>query len=240
MLNPSKVITYIKNNLAFPFQKLELEDDYILEYISNFTLEEFSRFIPDTNKLRLDPKIESVKVPDTQNEYYINDPDGLQIISVKTVYFNFGNHLILGHPIMGAFSQMDLRQFILDVEVSQMVKQYSMFNFTYTFKHPNILRISPIHTNADSVIVEYERVHEKEFSTIPNEFQIVFLDLCLADIMILIGRVRRKYGGGNLRTPFGEIPLQGEETYSEGQEKKREIMDKLNTQALTNIVVDFG
>jgi hypothetical protein len=56
---------------------------------------------------------------------------------------------------------------------------------------------------------------------------------------MVIGRIRKRYGGGNLRTPFGEIPLEGD-IYEEGKEMKREILEKLERLFVPNVRVDFG
>jgi len=65
-----------------------------------------------------------------------------------------------------------------------------------------------------------------------------FCDFALADIMIVLGNIRRKYSG-NMRTPFGEIPIDAD-VGEKGETKKRELLDKLSTNRLLNVVVDFG
>jgi hypothetical protein len=239
MLNTTKVLKYVKTNLGFPFQTIEITDDDILEYIQDYTIEEFSKYIPDVNKISFDLTAVS-RVSGSLNEYLIEEEDGLEILSVKNVYFNCGGLLTVGHPIMGAFNQRDLREFVLNVETSMMVYQSSMFMYTYEFKHPNIIRISPTNFGTEgSIILEYERVHPSDLSTIPNEHQLIFEQMCLADIMIVLGRIRKKYGDGVLKTPFGEIPLNSQ-IYEEGIEKKREIIEKLQQLTYPNVTIAFG
>jgi len=58
--------------------------------------------------------------------------------------------------------------------------------------------------------------------------------------MIWIGGIRTSYGGGRLTTPFGEIPLEGDTLKSEGQELRREVIEKLEENSLPPIVIDVG
>jgi hypothetical protein len=87
--------------------------------------------------------------------------------------------------------------------------------------------------------VEYERMQADDFREVPNSLQVLFLELCLADVMISLGRIRKRYGGGNLRTPFGEIPLESD-IFDEGKTKKSEIIEKLERLFIPNIVIDHG
>ena len=107
------------------------------------------------------------------------------------------------------------------------------------FRSPNIIRISPTPNSEQWVACEYERMHPPDFSKIPNDLQHHFLELCLADIMIIIGRARARYADGNLKTPYGEVPLMGN-IFQEGQDKKKEIIDKLTAGSLPNVSIDIG
>ena len=57
--------------------------------------------------------------------------------------------------------------------------------------------------------------------------------------MMVIGRIRKKYGGGTLRTPFGEIPLDSD-VYEEGKELKREVIEVLERLYIPNVRIDHG
>ncbi len=237
MLNDYKVLRYVKDNIGFPFHKIELEDDDILNYIKEYTLPEFSHYFPEKRKMNINLNT-NPKVQYTQNEYYLQEVDGLEILNVKDVIFSAGNLMYNGHPPMGVFSFSELKEWALNVEVSTMIKQFSSFDYTWEFKHPNILRISPVVTSEAYALVEYEREQSKDFRNIPHDIQLYFLKLALADTMIRIGRIRKRYEG-NMRTPFGEIPISAE-IFDEGKEMKREVLDKLETMMIPNIIVDFG
>lgn len=239
MLNSNRVLNYVKNNLAFPYQFVELTDEQIIEYIQTYTIPEFSYYIPDTTTTPLNLNLDANKVPGKGNEYYITDDQGLEILNVKNIYFSQTNYLVSGHPPLGPLSFGELLPWAIDTEVANMVRVYSQWNYTFEFHSPNRVRISPVPSSEGTITIEYERVHSSTFSTIPNDMQIFFQELCLADIMILIGRIRKKYSDGNLQSPFGAIPLNSE-IFDEGNTKKRDLIDKLTSGSLPNIVLSHG
>jgi hypothetical protein len=169
----------------------------------------------------------------------LEDPQGLEILNVKNVYPNQADYLIHGMPPMGPMSYGELGEWALANEVANNTKMFSSFDITFEFIHPNIIRISPTTSDGGILTVEYERIQNNDFSGIPNEFQILFSKFCLADIMIIIGRIRKKYADGNLRTQFGDIPL-GSDVYDEGKELKREVIEKLEMGPLMNVIMDVG
>jgi len=238
MLNANSLLQYIKSNLGFPFTFVELEDHQIIEYIQENTLVEFSYYVPQKWKIPLNLTLETNKVASIANEWYIHDPDGLEILNVVEIYFSGSELYLFGHPPFGPLSQGELANWALSVESSMTVKTFSSFDYTFEFRHPNILRISPVPTGIRTVTVEYERQQPKDFSGIPNDIQSYFKKMCLGDVLILIGRTRKRYSG-NLRTPFGEIPLDSD-IYEEGKELKNSVIEVLERTFLPNVVVDHG
>lgn len=241
MLNQNKVLNYIKSNLAFPFQFIELDDNAILDYVTTNTIREYSHYFPDVTTIGYNLAYPANTVPGKANEYYIQDMQGLEIIDIKAVYFQQGQLMLFGHPPLGPLSLGELPSWTLAVETAGWIKTYSNWNYTFEFKHPNIMRVSPVPTSESFCAIEYERMHHPSFATITNDLSFMFMELCLADIMILIGRLRSKYSeGGGLATPFGNVPLQGGQLYDEGKEKKRELIEKFTTGSLPNISWHFG
>jgi len=240
MLNHSRVLGYIKDHIAFPHTHLELEDSEIIKRFVTYSLREFSEYIPHVNKLVLNLADSTYKVPGIQNEFYLHDPDDVEILNVVEVYFGGSDELLMGAPIFGPMSHFEIREWALATEMAGQLKMFSSWDKTFQFRSPNILRISPVPTTgAGYCTVEYERMQPQDLSGIPNEQQITFCKLALADIMIQIGRVRKKYGDGTLRTPFGEIPLSSE-ILDEGKELKQQIIEKMERLFLPNVSVDFG
>lgn len=240
MLNQQRVLNYIKDNLGFPFMHLEWSDQDIIKYFTTHTLREFSYYMPEVKRVGLNVQLEQNKVPGRANEWFITESQGLEILNIVEVYFDQGNSILLGHPPIGVVSHGELKEWALAVETSMTAKLFSDYDYTFEFIHPNKVRISSIPLNTDFVTVEYERIHHPSLSGIPNEFHVLFQEFALADIMIALGRIRKRYGGGNLRTPFGEIPLESD-IYDEGKEKKREIIDKFeNKHMIMNVRIDHG
>ena len=238
MLNQQKVLNYIKDGIGFPFMHVEWSDEKIIEYCTEHTLSEFSHFQPDKNIMNLNLLLEANQVPGKGNEWYLNEPKGREIFNVVDIYFPLGNTMLFGHPPMGILSHGELKEFALSVTTSITAKLFSDYDYTFEFKHPNRIRISPNPTNESNITVEYERTHAKDLGTIPNEFQYIFKQLALADIMIALGRIRKRYSG-NVRTPFGEIPLE-DSMFDEGRDLKRDIIEKLDNTLVTNVVIDHG
>jgi|GEM_PF-2419311 len=240
MLNESRIIRYVKDNLGFPFQPLEKTDTELADYIREYTLRQFSEYVPQPQRiLVLDVTSEHTKVPGKQNEFYLEEPQGLEIYNVVDVYYNMSDLLIHGHMPIGPLSYGELANWAINTQMAVDLKQFSSFDKTFEFKHPNVLRISPVFATVSEkyVAVEYERQQPPDYSGIPNEFQIFFCEFALADIMIMLGRIRKRYS--DLRTPFGEIPISAE-IFDEGNTKKKELLDRLIAGTLTNVTLDFA
>lgn len=240
MLSQNQVLTYIKDNLGWPFMHLELEDEKIIEYTTKHTLKEFSYYVPQVWKMGVNLDLEQNKVPGVANEWYIYDDQGLEILNVIDFYSTAGELYLHGHPPLGPLTHGEIPQWALQVEMAMETKMFSSFDYTFEFRHPNIIRISPLPSSTLGIItVEYERQQPPDLSGIPNDLHYYYEELALADIMMVIGRIRKRYGGGNLRTPFGEIPLESD-IHDEGKEKKREVIEKLERLYIPNVRIDHG
>jgi len=239
MLNDAIVLNHIKSNMGFPFMQLEWQDSQILEYVKQNTIREFSYYVPDVKKVPVNIQLDYNKVPGRSNEFYIFEPDGREILNVREIYFDQSNLYALGHPPLGVFTEFEIRDFALRVSQAMTTKMFSSFDHTFEFMHPNIVRISPVNFSETKFItVEYERMQSQDFGEVPNDMHIHFLKLCLADIMIAIGRIRKKYGG-QMRTPFGDVPIDAE-IMDEGKEMKREVIEILERLYIPNVRVSHG
>lgn len=239
MLNPTKLLSYIKQNIGFPWQFIELSDTEILDYAKTYSLSTFSQYFPDTNTIGVSLRNPLNKVPGKANEYYITEPQGREIFNIVEVIFSGSNLYINGYPPLGPMSIGELSSWALSTEIAGWMKTFGNWNYTTVFKSPNIVSIRPTPTSEDWVSVEYERQHAEDFSTIGNSMQMYFCELALADIMILCGRARKKYGSGGLQSPFGTINL-SDEIFEEGKEKRSEVIEKLTSGAIPNVIISFG
>lgn len=237
MLTMDQVLRFIKRNLAFPFQVLELQDEEIQEYVVENTLQEFSHYYPDKlGRLYIDVTRDKVPQFTGGNHFFIVDPDGREILRANEVVFPTPPEVTFGHPLFGPFSQYELREWGLQVETSKNIKIFSSFDYQLEFTHPNILRVSPRPTTNFTVI--YDRIHASDLSSIPNAVEHLFRKLALADIKIIIGQMRRRFSG-NLRSPFGEIPI-SDHILDEGKEEKREVLEKLDREFVPTVFLDIG
>jgi len=240
MLDDAKVLKYIKRNLGFPFMHLEWSDEEILDYIKEDTIRDWSYYVPDVKKMNLNLSLEANRVPGRTNEFYLNEPEGREILNVVDLYLDQGQLYALGHPPFGVFSEGEIKEWALAVNSAMTTKMFSSFDTTFEFTHPNVVRISPYpFQNVRSCTVEYERMSSDDFREIPNDLHRYFLDLALADVMIALGRIRKRYGGGNLRTPFGEIPLESD-IFDEGKTLRQEVIEKLERLFIPNVRIDHG
>ena len=240
MLSQEQVLRYVKDNLGFPFMHLELSDEQIVEYFTEHTRREFSYYIPDYAKTVIDVNSDANKVPGYGNEYFLEDAEGLEIMNVIEMSTNKGEYYVHGHPPLGALSHGELREWAYNIELAMDTKMFSTFDYTYVFHPPNVVRISPEPVaSLDKVTFEYERQQPPDLGKVPNDLHLDFKKLALADIMMVIGRIRKRYGGGNLRTPFGEIPLESD-IYEEGKELKREVLEKLERLFVPNLRIEHG
>lgn len=239
MLNDALVLDYVKRNLGFPFMQLELKDEEILDYIKKYTIKAFSYYSPNVQTMPLNFQSMATKVPGKSNEFYLFEPEGREILNVVDIYFDQSDYYAMGHPPMGVFSHGQMGEFALQVMTSVTAKLYSVFDKTFEFKHPNIVRISPAPNNSRFATVEYERIQCDDFREVPNDIHEYLLELALADIMIILGRIRKRYGGGNLKTPFGEIPLESD-VFQEGTDKRASVIEKLERLYIPNVRIDHG
>ena len=178
MLNWSKILKKIRDEMSLPFQQLELSNDQIIDYLKETALPEFTFYFPQKWRLTLNTTDPSVKVPGRTSEFYLIDLDDREIKTVTGVYPTLGHHIIHGHPYMGSIFGGSVEEWHLQVYNSNLKSPYSEFKFMHEFIPPNMLRITPSYNG--KCTVEYERSHDLELSTINPELEHYFMDLCRA------------------------------------------------------------
>jgi hypothetical protein len=234
MLNRNLVLDFIKQNLAYPFQVLEMSDNDINEYITTYILRRFSRYLPDIVRKGMnfaDPKIRTKR----ENEYYLFDDEGCSIIGLVDFIPVMGGMISAGHPIIGVMSFEEVEKYVYDIEISRNTLRYGFLEYEADFIPPNIIRIEPSYREYGVVI--YERVHPEDLSTIPVWAEDLFLDYCLGHIQVLLGNKRKKFQ--NIQTPYGEVPLNADEIKSDGKELIQKVEEDLKTYN-PSIIIDIG
>ncbi len=234
-MTEQEVLQYIHNSLGTAITGIELDDEQILEIIRTTALPMFSNYLPDnTGRLVLDTESEAVQT-EHPNEYKLFDPENRRIISIIEVVFPDFD-VMFGYNPMGIFSYEEIPEFQLETLRARSTRLFSLWNFTYDFIPPNILRIMPQFKGTCTVL--YNREHAPDFSTIPLTFRDVFLKLSLGHVMVTLGRIRTRYG--SIQTPFGEIQLNGDNLKSDGQELISNAKEQLDLLALPPFAFEVG
>lgn len=237
MLDWSFVVNRIKDELSLPFQVLERTDDEIVDYLRRNAVKKFSKYFPSKWSITIDTANPDIRVIDgRKSEYYVVDPDDRQILSITEFVPTFGTRLLTGHPFIGAFNYEEVPEYALNVHRANTTELFSIYHYTHQFIPPNRIRITPIFNGSATIV--YERVIDPELSDIYPELEDYFIDLCIAMFMMQIGRIRRRYS--NIETPFGDIQLNADEIFQEGEQRYNELIEKFERNNLTNIIVDRG
>ena len=236
MLSWDEVLRYCKTSLGFPHHFIEYSDEEILEYLKEQTLRKFSTFFPEKWTLAITTTDPNVKVIGRQDLFYVNDCEGRQILSLDELIPPGGDGFVLGHPVVGSYSYGSVPGNLIDMYTANNTRPFSDFNYTMYFFAPNMVRITPRFSGQGSI--EYSRVHAEDLSTIAPDLQDYFKELNLAVFMMWIGTIRTNFSGIN--TPFGEIPLNGDDLFSRGESKYQALMDKFETSSAPYLIFDKG
>lgn len=236
-MTKNDVLDYVKSRLGAPYVPLEYSDEEILKVIQLKTIPLFSKYIPDKRIMAIDFDDPSIQT-ERNNVYILRDKDNAKILNVVDLIPDIGNLVIAGHPIIGliAGNGYDVDQvanYLMRVNNSRTVMQFSQFDQTFQFMPPDRIQVLPKPTGIQACI--YERQHLKDFSTIPAEFEHVFLDLCYADVALNLASIRKYYT--NISTPFGEIQLNADALASEATEIRNGIIEQLSM-ANPSVIVD--
>jgi len=229
MLSWDEVLRYIHYRLNLPTNFIEKTDSEIKEYLLETAHQEFSNYFPDSKNIVIKTNDPKFIHPTKKNCYLIKDPDNLKILGLKECLFRDGLDIVgagglstLVDPV--SFSAMP--RFALDTFMYKSFKSYSPDSALYKFYPPNEIQlyISEGFDIGDFTAI-YEREQPRDLSLIPPTLHMAYKDLCLAECMIWIGNLRSLFV--NLNSPFGEIPINGQELKSNGEELKNKIIELL-------------
>lgn len=240
MLSWDKTLTYVKSNLTLPSGYIELTDQQMQDYLKITALSEFSTYFPDWERTPVYPDLTGTyRVSGKLNQFYFFDEEDCDIINVNYCYFDITNEVWTGHPLVGPFSLSHFQWWSLGVFKSKLFHRYSDYDRVYRYIPPNIIEILPENIGSTNFVVEYERTQPSDLSKIPQALEMIFMDLCLAHLMIRIGNLRSMYGGGNITTPYGDIPLDGEGMRSRGEELRQKIVDVMKEESIPDIILEI-
>ena len=225
MLSKQKVIFFVKQRLGYPNVTIEKSDDDMWEYIRNFSIMEFSKYVPDYQEMTLDCNDVDNKTDD-ENMFLLHEPEGAQIMDIVDIPMPWNNAFINGWEYQAPLASYDsLTSYAQSVEREKTVEHFSKAGLSWRFFPPNRLRIN-MSMRPDKLKIMYYRAQPESLYYIPYQYESEFLFLCLADIMTIIGNIRLKYS--TLTTPFGEIPVSGD-IANTGNELKNQVIQRLET-----------
>jgi len=236
MLSWNEVIDQIKDEISMPNHMLEKSDQDIIKYVKRKSLGILNQEKPDVNKIYINLSDPSLKVEHRINEFYISDPDDRDIIQVTEFIPAMGGEIILGKSILPIMNYEQVPEYLLNNFTTNNAKAFSGYNYNYEFLYPNILRISPSYNQP--CVIEYERKHDEELTTIPASHHEIFKKLALGHVMQWIGRLRTNYQ--SIQTPFGEIQLNGDNMKSDGAELVSQAMEELKLANIPEVCLDIG
>lgn len=236
MITWSFVVERIKDELSLPFQMIEFDDQEIIKYLKMHALKKFTFYFPQKWRLSLNCSDPSIQVPARRSEYYLIDPDDRDILTIVDFIPNMGTHLMNNHPFMGPFTTGSVPEHLLQVYNSNLLKPFSNFNYMTEFIPPNMIRITPRYQG--QCVIEYERTHDPELSTLNPELEDHFINLCIGMFFMKVGRIRLKYS--TTQTPFGEIPLNGDTLMNDGKEIFDRTIEQFERLTVPNIVFHSG
>jgi len=236
MLSWSFIIERIRDEMSLPFQTLEKSNEQIIDYLKRNALKKFEFFFPQKWRITINCADPALQVPGRRSEYYLIDPDEREIKTVVGFVPTIGPYLMNNHPYFGAWTTGQLEEWSLQTFNSGLLQPFSNYQYNTEFIAPNMLRITPRYLNVG--VVEYERGHDPELSTINPELHDIFIDLCIGMFMCMVGRLRQKYS--TTQTPFGEINLNGDLIYNDGKEIYDRTMELMKNGSIPNVVVDHG
>lgn len=239
MLNWNRLLSYVKGRLGLPSGFIEKTDDELKNWIILTTIPTFSQYYPDDEYVPVIQGNPIYKTDPRRSVYTFHDEEDLDVIGIKEVYFDIGNPILTGHPVLGTFSFSGFPWWSLAVFKSNLFAGSSQWNYSYKYIPPNFVQIFPEDCNSNFVVC-YEREHPHDLRKIPSAMNSMFMDLAYADCAIMIGEIRSHYGDGTLNTPFGEIPLMGSQLKQEGQDMKQQLIDKFTDDTIPPIIIERG
>lgn len=239
MLTWDKTLAYVRGNLSLPSSFIEYSDQQIQEYLKLTALSEFSTYFPSIERTPVYPEVETYQVAGKTNQFYFYDEEGADIFNIVNCYFDITNIIWTGAPLKGPYSLEGFKWFSLAVFKSKLFHKYSDYDRVYRYMPPNIIEILPANLGSSSFVVEYERKQPDDLSQIYQAMEMTFMDLCLAHQMIRIGNLRSQYGDGNIETPFGSIPLNGENLRQRGEDLRTKIVDTLKEESIPELIIEI-
>lgn len=235
MLNWNNVLTYVKSMLSLPGGYLEKTDQELKDWIILKSIPEFSKWYPDDEYTAVVVDNEYYKGNTKSGYFNFFDSENLDIIGIKDCYLPLGNTVMTGHPVSGPLNLSSLKFWALEVFQSKLFNTFTDYSYSWEFVPPNMVKVLPSDVS-DNFVVWYEREHPHDLRKIPASLKSSFLDLCFADCAMWIGSIRKRYS--EITTPYGVIPLNGDDLYASGQETRDRLIDEWRDDSIPPIIME--
>lgn len=236
-MTQNELFRFVKRRIGLPHVEFEKTDDELREILQDSVLPVFNRYLPPRGNMYLDVQDDSIKT-DKPNEFWLKEPNNYKIITVQKVLPKYSDLFMHGYPMDIAFRQFeDIPGWALGVTKAETAYTHSPMNMSFQFLTPSKIRITPVQQAEalEGYTVTYQHEHDLDLSTVAYEYETFMLDLFLANVKLEIGAIRKKYQ--ELTTPFGTIPVNGDDLISQGTEEKNAILDLFKEQSLPNVIV---
>jgi len=222
--NWDNLIDYIKLNMGAPALALEYSDEDMVKIIKNHVLPEFSRYIPLMRYYLMREEENCIQENPTKIYEIKNFP--YKIIKIDEIISQPGILDMLQTASTAIYSG-DITN-LLGANYVNQAKTTVLADDTWTFLPPNKIELIKSMNSMwiyDNFIAKFACVHDDP-TTVDPDLYVYLRDLALAEIMLFIGRIRTKYQSFN--TPVGQVDMNAQEFIQEGQNLKREVLEKLD------------
>lgn len=235
MLTWDYIVRRVKNELVFPYNFIERTDQEIIDYLKDTVLREFSMYFPSQGRMSLDLSDPNNLVPGQTNEFYLVEPEGREILTVKTLIPSMAGMMVFGHPILGPWSYGQIPNYLMATNQANDSYVFQSFEKKIELIPPNILRVTPM-LDAGMCTVEYEKILilEEIYPTLEQ----YFVDMCIGKAGVWILKLRSMYE--NVETPFGKISPNTDKLSSDFEQLYNQTLEKIKGATIPNIIITRG
>lgn len=226
MISINETLQYIKRQLGYPFVSIELSDEQIVEVIKNEGILTFETKVPDLGSRIL--KKGSKKFRIKKNLYWIIDPLDREVFWIQSIIPEEAEMLANGMPYTTPIVAYDnIPDIVMRTAQGHTVYRWGKGLYWWQIDGKPQVYIFSDDGISSQYHISYTRSHSPDLSTINREYAKHFMDICLANCMIILGQIRDKYGNGNVKTPIGDIPIGGSEMYTRGNDLLTKTLEDL-------------
>lgn len=223
-------VVRIKRQLGYPVVQIEMTDEHVTDAIDT-ALDTYAATV-GVKKIFVITASNGVSTYDLSNitqgpggdPLNIDDVIDLQYVPTTDVaYYGYGMYEVPGYPFNNLINNAaDYDNIRRNVETSRQ-----LFGAVVDWQYDRVARklYLKLPESSATVSIEYTNGDRLTVDDIKASHKSVFFDLCVAYAKKTLGLIRRKYEGAKL--PGGEVKLDGQALYDEGDKAVTEISDKL-------------